>query len=264
MNTPQKLALSAIAALLLSTTACSGTPSERAATGSGPSKSSTAPTELGAHGPGLSRVIFLGDSVAAGQAVPLSVAFDAANVEFHSMATIGGGSLVGPVSDSTWEKLPERIAMAKPSTVVYQVTTYDWGTVDEQRAGYQRLVDEAAKAEAKVFFVTMPPIVADEFYADHMDELQQTTSVAQQVADASNGAAVVLDASAVWGETYEQERDGKADRSSDGVHTCPQGAARFTAWLLDELARFYPTFTPPASQAWANTGWTDNEVFKGC
>lgn len=258
MNLTRTITLSAVAALLLLTTACSGAPS-----GADPQGASSS-TELDSPAPGLSRVVFLGDSVAAGQAVPLSAAFDAADVEFHSMATVGGGSLVGPVAESTWEELPERIATAKPSTVVYQVTTYDWGTADEQRAAYQRLVDEAEKVGATTAFVTMPPIVADDFYADHMGELAQTTSVAQRVADASDGSAVLLDASAVWGPDYEQLRDGVADRSSDGIHTCPQGAARFASWLLDELADVYPGFTPPAPTTWANTGWADSEDFVGC
>jgi hypothetical protein len=68
----------------------------------------------------------------------------------------------------------------------------------------------------------------------------------------------------VWGSTYQQVKDGKADRSADGVHTCPQGAARFTSWLLAELAHLFPGFTPAAPRSWADTGWSADARFKGC
>ena len=54
----------------------------------------------------------------------------------------------------------------------------------------------------------------------------------------------MLDAAEVWGSTYRRTRDGKPDRSADGIHTCPQGAARFTSWLLAELADSFPGFIP--------------------
>jgi hypothetical protein len=74
----------------------------------------------------------------------------------------------------------------------------------------------------------------------------------------------VLDAGAVWGSTYQQTRDGAADRSTDGIHTCPQGAARFTAWLLGELAKLFPGFTPAAPQSWTGAGWSADARFRGC
>lgn len=74
----------------------------------------------------------------------------------------------------------------------------------------------------------------------------------------------MLDASQVWGTSYQQTRDGKADRSSDGIHVCPQGAARFTGWFLKEMAERHPGFTPPAAGEWANTGWAGDQHFIGC
>lgn len=75
---------------------------------------------------------------------------------------------------------------------------------------------------------------------------------------------VFLDATVVWGNTYQRSRDGVVDRSSDGVHTCPQGAARFTVWLLAELAKLYPGFTPPKAAEWANAGWAADDHVIGC
>jgi hypothetical protein len=225
--------------LLLLTAACS-------------SESTAAPT-----GQGLSTVLFLGDSIAAGEALPMAAAFEASGVGFQSIASDGGGNVVGPFAEENWKELPDQIASAKPSVVVYQLTTYDWGTQQEQEAAYDRLLTTVTGAGAELVFVTAPPIRPDDFYRPHMADLERAPDAARAVGN-------VLDAGAVWGDTYEQVKDGKADRSTDGIHTCPQGAARFTSWLLAELAKLYPGFTPAAAQEWANTGWSADDHFKGC
>jgi hypothetical protein len=237
--------------VLLATAACSGeaTPADRA-----PQQS----------GSGLSHVLLLGDSVAAGEAVPLTQALAASNVRFQSLAADGGGNVVGPAAEEQWRKLPGRIAAAAPSVVVYQVTTFDWGSAQEQRAAYRRLVDTVAEAGAKLLFVTAPPIRPDDFYRPHLADLARTSGVAAEVAKASAGRAAVADAGEVWGDTYQQQRNGKPDRSSDGIHTCPQGAARFTNWLLGKLAAMFTGFTPADPATWANTGWSDDRRFVGC
>lgn len=209
---------------------------------------------------GPTRVILLGDSVAAGQALPLNVALGAAGVEFHSMASDGGGTVVGPVSEQLWRTLPDRLAGARPSTVIYQITTYDWGGEQEQQAAYERLATTVAQSGARLVFVTMPPIKPDDFYEPHMDELANAADAARAV----GAGTVVLDAAEVWGTTYQRTRNGVADRSSDGIHTCPQGAARFTSWLLRELAELYPGFRPPDPATWANSGWSGDRRFIGC
>jgi hypothetical protein len=253
MTKPSTLVLGLTGLLLLTavTGACSGQSTVSAATG--------APA-----GPGLSKVLFLGDSIAAGEALPVAAAFKAGGVEFQSVAADGGGNVVGPFSDENWKKLPEQVTSAKPTIVVYQLTTYDWGSRQEQQAAYDKLLTTVKGAGAKLVFVTAPPIKADDFYQPHMADLDRTPDVARAVAASSSGYASVLDASAVWGNTYQQVKDGKADRSADGVHTCPQGAARFTSWLLAELAKLFPGFTPASARDWANTGWSANDHFKGC
>jgi len=192
----------------------------------------------------------------------LAAAFEASGVGFESIASDGGGNVVGPFAEENWKTLPEQITAARPTVVVYQLTTYDWGGQREQRATYDRLLTTVTDAGATLVFVTAPPIRPDDFYRPHMADLDRAPDVAR--AAASSGRASVLDASAVWGSTYQQVRDGKADRSADGVHTCPQGAARFTNWLLTELAKLYPGFTPAEPKAWANTGWSADKHFQGC
>ncbi|GAA3584289.1 SGNH/GDSL hydrolase family protein [Amycolatopsis ultiminotia] len=234
-----------LAGLLLTATACS---EPSAATGN----------------PGLSKVLFLGDSIAVGEALPMAAAFRAAGVGFESIASDGGGNVVGPFSAENWKKLPGKIAAAEPAVVIYQSTTYDWGSEREQQDGYRKLLATAGRSGAKTVFVTAPPIRADEFYQPHMAELNRTPDVARTVAAGSGGQASALDAGQVWGPAYHQVKDGKPDRSADGIHTCPQGAARFTRWLLAELAKQYPGFQPPAPESWANTGWSGDRHFQGC
>jgi hypothetical protein len=259
MSTTRRLA-GVLAALLL-TAACSG----QTAGPSAPGSSAPASSGAGASGDRKpARVLFLGDSVAAGEALPLAAAFDAADADFTSIASDGGGNVVGPFSDKNWEKLPGRITEAEPTAVVYQITTYDWGTLEQQQAGYARLLKTVTAAGAKLIFVTMPPIKADDFYRPHLAELGRAPAVARTVAASSPEHAAVLDAGAVWGSTYRQNRDGAADRSADGIHTCPQGAARFTHWLIGELAAQVPGIRRPAAGDWANTGWSADKHFTGC
>ncbi|GAA1356314.1 hypothetical protein GCM10009660_58440 [Catellatospora bangladeshensis] len=215
-------------------------------------------------GPRMSRVLFMGDSIAVGEALPVEAAMKAAGVAFKSIAADGGGGVVGPLAESTWETLPGEIASFRPDVIVYQVTTYDWGTGQEQRAGYQRLTRAATDAGARLVLVTAPPIEPDDFYAPHVEELRRTSTSAKEVADGSGGHAVLLDSAAVWGSDYRRERDGKADRSTDGIHTCPHGAARFTAWLMDELAQRFSGVGRVDPDAWVDAGWAADDRFQGC
>ncbi|WP_207939268.1 SGNH/GDSL hydrolase family protein [Actinomadura darangshiensis] len=244
-----------LTAPLLLTAACSA---QSAATDSGTTMT------VSPAGKGLSKVLFLGDSIAVGEALPLAAAFKAGGVGFRSNASEGGGNVVGPFSDKNWKKLPGQITAAKPAVVIYQLTTYDWGSAQEQRAAYGKLLATVTKAGAELVFVTAPPIKADDFYKPHLADLRRAPGVARAVASASAGKARFLDAGAVWGGTYQQVKDGKADRSADGIHTCPQGAARFTGWLLRELAKLFPGFSPADPKSWANTGWSGDKHFKGC
>jgi hypothetical protein len=250
----------ALAGLLLLAAACSGGAVEASA----PAGAGGTASPAGAGGSGLSSVLFLGDSVAAGEALPLGAAFAASGVRFRSIASDGGGNVVGPFSGKRWRTLPGQIASARPSVVVYQITTYDWGGRKEQRAAYRRLLSVVSDAGAKLVFVTSPPIRPDDFYRPHMADLRRAPVVARAVAAESAGRAFLLDAGEVWGPTYRRGGDDRPDRSTDGIHTCPQGAARFAGWLLGALAERFPGFTPAAPATWANTGWSADRHFTGC
>lgn len=212
---------------------------------------------------GVSPLLLLGDSVAAGEAAALTHAVAASGAKFVDATSTGGGNVVGPNARAQWKKLPRTLADVDGGMVVYQLTSYDWGTPKQQRAAYERLAAETAAAGADLVLVSMPPIKPDAFYEPHMGELAGAAAAAREVA--KNAADVeFLDASEVWGKAYRRERAGEIDRSKDGIHTCPQGAARFAGWLLGELAHLYPGFEPADAEEWANTGWSSSRRFHGC
>ncbi|MCW4457854.1 SGNH/GDSL hydrolase family protein [Microbacterium sp. MPKO10] len=245
----------ALAAFAL--TACGTNPNASSAESQGWTESSQAAEA------GLSPVLFLGDSVAAGQAAALRQGLAESGVKFVDATSVGGGNVVGPNAEKQWDTLPDQLEDADGGVVMYQVTTYDWGSPDEQRDAYRRLAEATSRNDADLIFISMPPLAPDDFYAPHMDELAAANEQAKSVADDLDGVEY-LDASAVWGDDFSRKHDGAIDRSDDGIHTCPQGAARFTSWALDELAALYSGFTPAEPDAWANTGWADSDVFHGC
>lgn len=210
------------------------------------------------------KVLLLGDSVGQDVALALDAAFEASGVEFESLASEGGGNVVGPFSEEQWETLPEEVETAEPGLVIYQITGYDWGTEQEQREGYEKLLDTVTEVDATLLFVTMPPIEPDEFYEPHMEDLDRAPEVARSVAADSGGRAEVLEAGEVWGEDYRASRDGEPDRNPDGIHLCPQGAARLTHWMLDQLESRFPDITPAAPEEWADTGWASDDRFGAC
>jgi hypothetical protein len=212
---------------------------------------------------GVSPMLFLGDSVGAQQAVAVRQAMAESGAYFVDGTSTGGGNLVGPNSNAAWEDLPQRMQDIEGGVVVYQLTSYDWGVPEEQGEAYNDLAEAASEVDAELLLVSMPPIEPDEFYEDHMDELASAHDVARSVAE-GHEAVEYLDASAVWGEEYSREHAGEVDRSEDGIHVCPQGAARFASWLMEELAGLYPDFKPADVEGWANSGWAGDEAFFGC
>ncbi|WP_017591463.1 SGNH/GDSL hydrolase family protein [Nocardiopsis potens] len=256
MNKALRTLTAALPPLLLAA-ACSGSPE-------GPAGPSAAGPGAEPSGTPVSEVVLLGDSVAVGQSLPLAAALEEAGVGFTPLASEGGGNVVGPFSEDNWKTLPGEIGAASPDVVLYQLTTYDWGTRQEQLDGYGRLLETVAGEGADLVFITSPPIRPDDFYEPHMGDLERASEVAREVVEGSSGRASLLDAAEVWGREYVREREGAPDRSPDGIHTCPQGAARFTDWLLGELAGLYPGFPVPEPEAWAGGDWAEDEHFAAC
>uniref|UniRef100_A0AAU2UWJ9 SGNH hydrolase domain-containing protein n=1 Tax=Streptomyces sp. NBC_00003 TaxID=2903608 RepID=A0AAU2UWJ9_9ACTN len=216
------------------------------------------PTKAGATSKGA-KVLWVGDSIAGAEAPALGAALKASGVDFKDASSDGGGTVVdggdeitGKISGDTWKQLATNIGSFKPTVIAYQVTTYDWGTQDKQRAAYEKLARTAKDAGAKLVLVSAPPIKIDDFYKKHEPQMRTAPKAAEEAAKSSGGAAVYLDSSSLWGS---DAASAKAQRSSDGIHTCQQGAAAFAKWLSGELGS-QAGFQAAPVDAWAKGSWT--------
>lgn len=210
------------------------------------------------------KVLWVGDSIAGAEGRALGAALKASGVEFKDASSVGGGTVVAgseeitkKIAADTWKQLAESVKSFRPTVIAYQLTTYDWGTQDQQRAAYEKLVKTAEAAGAKTVFVTAPPIKIDDFYRKHSSQMSTSPQAAEDVAKNSGGAAAFLDASQLWGTDASAK---KAQRASDGIHNCQQGAAAFAAWFTKELGK-KEGFTPAAVDAWAKGSWTSNDRY---
>jgi hypothetical protein len=212
---------------------------------------------------GAPSVMWIGDSVAENEAPALKAAITAAGASFNDQSQPGGGTVVdsgGQISElaqDSWSTMSGAIEKAKPNTIVYQITTYDWGTPDQQKAGYQKLADEAESVGADLVIVSMPPIVIDHFYEPHAAEMATAPDSARSVAEGSNGKVTFLDASALWGTDGTAK---EAQRGTDGIHACQQASASFAAWFMTEFAKV-SGLEPAAPESWATGDWTSAKTY---
>ncbi|MFC8246142.1 SGNH/GDSL hydrolase family protein [Streptomyces chartreusis] len=205
------------------------------------------------------KVLWLGDSIAGVEAPALNAALKASGVEFKDSSSDGGGTIVDSgeaitqmISEATWKQLGKDIGSFRPTVVAYQVTTYDWGSQDQQRAAYEKVVDTAKDAGAKVVLVSAPPIKIDGFYKQHEAQMRTAPQAAAEVAGNNGGTVAFFDASQLWGTDASAQ---KAQRAADGIHNCQQGAAAFAKWFTEKLGE-RESFTPASVDSWAQESWT--------
>ncbi|MEU7045364.1 SGNH/GDSL hydrolase family protein [Streptomyces varsoviensis] len=210
------------------------------------------------------KVLWVGDSIAGAEAPAMGAALKASGVGFKDASSDGGGTVVDSgeeitkmISGDTWKQLGEDIKAFKPTVVAYQVTTYDWGTPDTQRAAYEKLVRTVKDAGAKTVFIPSPPIKVDDFYKKHESQMATAPKTAEEVAGKHKDAAVYLDASQLWGTDKSAK---KALRGPDGIHNCQQGAAAFAKWFSTELGK-REGFEPAPVDKWAKGGWTGSDRY---
>ncbi|SOD62212.1 hypothetical protein SAMN06297387_10527 [Streptomyces zhaozhouensis] len=248
------------------TTALAGVLLAACGSGEGDDERERASSAPGKEGADL-RLLWLGDSVAGVQAPALEAAMDASGVTFEDLSSTGGGTVVASdevaeLADATWESLRSRVDSFAPDVIAYQLTTYDWGTPEQQRDAYTRLATTARDAGAALLLVTAPPVTVDEFLAPHAEEMATAPESAEAVAAAAESGVHFLDAADLWGTDPEA---GAAMRSADGIHSCQQGAAAFATWFGERLGALHDT-TPAAPEEWATGSWTADERFSqlGC
>ncbi|MEU2824587.1 SGNH/GDSL hydrolase family protein [Streptomyces bacillaris] len=242
----------------LALTACGGADDVRTASSTataGPDGQPSAGSDKKGAGP--DKLLWMGDSIGEAQAPALGAAMAAGGMEFKSASAAGGGGVVGEIAAPTWETLPKELASFKPDVVAYQITTFDWGTPEEQRAAYERLAKTVNDAEAELVIVSAPPFKIDDFYKPNAAAIDTAPKSAKSVADQNADTVHFLDASALWGT---DSTAAKAQRSKDGIHSCQQGSAAFAQWFGKKLNALY-AFTPAAADQWATGAWTAEKVY---
>ncbi|MFF0746765.1 SGNH/GDSL hydrolase family protein [Streptomyces sp. NPDC004111] len=248
----------AAAGAAVALTACGGGKAAPSASSSSGAVTAEAPATQGeANGSKAPKILWMGDSIGEAEAPALGAALKASGAEFKSMAAAGGGGVIGEIAAPTWEQLPKELKSFSPEVVVYQITTYDWGTAAEQKAGYKRLAKAVNDAGAELVMVSAPPFKIDDFYKPNEAAIKQAPKSAKAVADKSPGKVRFVDASALWGT---DSAAAKAQRSKDGIHSCQQGSAAFAKWLSGELGQRY-SFEPAPADTWATGAWTGDKVY---
>ncbi|WP_030901029.1 SGNH/GDSL hydrolase family protein [Streptomyces sp. NRRL F-5126] len=214
------------------------------------------------------KVLWLGDSIAGVEALPLGAALKASGVGFKNDSSDGGGTIVEgdkmslPIARSTWKQLRKDLASYRPDVLAYQITTYDWGTPEQQRASYEKLAKAAGHAGADLVIVSAPPFKLDDFYKKHAAQIESAPKAAGKVAGAGGAKVAFADASALWGT---DSGAAKAQRAPDGIHSCQQGSAAFAKWFTERLGKRYG-FTPAPPNEWATGTWVSNQRYAklGC
>ena len=143
-----------------------------------------------------------------------------------------------------------------PDLVLYQGSLWDWGTADEQLLAYTRFADVVMGTGARLFFITVPPLLVEE----STGPMTTITSVMQAVANLHPGQVFVLDSDGAWGAEFAEDVNGDKvpERKPDGVHVCPSGAAMYALWLLGELQQRFADFVPAPPAEWATGQWVDD------
>jgi lysophospholipase L1-like esterase len=200
----------------------------------------------------VSTVLWVGDSVAGDEAPAVVAALQSAG------ATVVNGAfearqLIASDGVNPAELYPPLVAAAHADLVVVQLSFWDSAfPLEQQRSAFAWFHDLVRATGAELVFVTPPPIRAD--LAD--PGLLRQIMVAGELVAADPGTHL-LDSVAAWGPELDADigDDGAPDRKPDGVHVCPQGAARLAAWLVTQLAGMYAGLTPAPPEAWASGPW---------
>ncbi len=210
--------------------------------------------------PELRSVTWHGDSIAFDAAPAVLAAFTAAGLTADTLAYPGVRLTAYDDGRDPLSFIADRLAVDPPDVLVHQLSVWDAGApVEEQRDALVALDDLLASNGVSLVLVTAPvqtPELADPAMPTLVDS-------ARWLAARDPSRVVVIDQVPVFGDEYRRDVDGDGvpERKPDGVHLCPAGAARFAAWLMDELTRFAPGVVPAPPSAWAAGEWTEEARF---
>jgi peptidoglycan/LPS O-acetylase OafA/YrhL len=196
----------------------------------------------------VERVLIQGDSVALFASLPMVEAFALAGIEVENR-TFPGQSLANP-------EVLDVVARSGADLSIWQLSLWDTGDIDEVRRHHEQFVEASIAIGADVVFVDRPPVRDDL----ETEARQGPRLVAGEMAAAHPGRVHLLDPAVLWGDRVVLDRDGDGlpERFRDEVHVCPQGSARWTAWLLATLASLYAAVTPGDPAGWIDGTWLDS------
>jgi peptidoglycan/LPS O-acetylase OafA/YrhL len=204
------------------------------------------------------RVLMIGDSIAFDEWPAVASALYAGKTAVSSYVSPGAGLLDTKYDSTTF--IDKAVVDFQPDLVLYQGSLWDFGTVDEQLAAYERFADVVLAHGARLALITIPPIRADQ----QIEGLSTLTTVMNEVADAHPGRVMVFNTDEIWGPVFIQDVNGDKvpERKPDGVHVCPSGAAMYAIWLMDELHQRFTDFVPVPPAQWATAAWVDDPRYK--
>jgi peptidoglycan/LPS O-acetylase OafA/YrhL len=204
------------------------------------------------------RVLMLGDSIAFDEWPAVASALYAGQIAISGYVSPGAGLLDTKYDSTTF--IDKAVVDFQPDLVLYQGSLWDFGTVEEQRAAYERFVGVVLGQGARLALITIPPIRADQ----QDEQLSTLTQVMNDVAAEHPGQVFVLDTDEIWGPLFIQDVNGDKvpERKPDGVHFCPSGAAMYAIWLMDELQKRFTDFVPVPPALWATGAWVDDPRYK--
>ena len=207
----------------------------------------------------VATMLWVGDSVAADLEPAVTAALGAAGVAVTDGAVDGARLVTSGAADPV-ELYTEMMAENPVDLVVVQLSLWDSPfSVDELRWSVRWFHDLVLATGADLVFVTPPPVRADLIDPG----LDRQIHVVRELLGETPDRVRLFDASAVWGPMMlvDLEGDGAPDRKPDGVHVCPQGAARFAAWLVDALDESFDGITPAFPSAWADGDWSGSRRY---
>ena len=203
----------------------------------------------------ISSVLWIGDSVAADMAPALAARLAAAGISMVDGA-LDGARLV-PSDGVDPVPLYDAMMTADPAdVVVVQLMSWDSpATTDELRFAYTWFASRVRAMGADLVVVTPPPV-----RSDLVDPgLDRQIAVVRDLVASDPQHVSLVEATMLWGDSLDIDigDDGAPDRKPDGVHVCPQGAARFADWFAARLSERFDGLQPTTAD-WSSGPWTTN------
>jgi hypothetical protein len=202
----------------------------------------------------VTRVLMVGDSLAFDEWPAVAAAMYAGKVPISSYVSPGAG-LLDTRYKSTLD-IDKAVVDFQPDLVLYQGSLWDFASPDQQRVAYQRFTDMVLAQGARLAFITIPPLRADQQDA----QLDSLTGIMKEMAAEHPGQVVVLNSDEAWGPEFTQDVNGDKvpERKPDGAHVCPSGAAMYAVWLTEELEKRFAGFIAAPPSEWAAGDWVDD------